>query len=48
MPDEVIATAVQKYHEALELITGEGLRVEEKPILQRIRDNLKDKGYLDG
>lgn len=48
LPDDVIVTAVQKYHDALEQITGEGLRIEEKPILHRIRDNLKTKGYLDG
>lgn len=46
LTDEVRAEAAKRYIKAFEIITGEKFPLAEKPILERIRENLKIKGYL--
>lgn len=46
LTDEVRAEAAKRYIKAFEIITGEKFTLAEKPVLERIRENLKNKGYL--
>ena len=46
LTDEVRAEAAKRYIMAFEIITGQKFTVVEKPVLKRIAENLKTKGYL--
>jgi phosphoribosylaminoimidazole-succinocarboxamide synthase len=46
LTDEVRAEAAKRYIRAFEIITGEKFTVMEKPVIERIKENLKAKGYL--
>lgn len=46
LTDEVRAEAAKRYIRAYEIITGEKFTVLEKPVIERIKENLKAKGYL--
>ncbi|MCK4335596.1 MAG: phosphoribosylaminoimidazolesuccinocarboxamide synthase [Candidatus Aenigmarchaeota archaeon] len=46
LTDEIRAEAAKRYIKAFEIITGEKFTLAEKPVLERIRENLRIKGYL--
>ncbi len=46
LTDEVRAEAAKRYIRAYEIITGEKFNVDNKPVIERIAENLKSKGYL--
>jgi phosphoribosylaminoimidazole-succinocarboxamide synthase len=46
LTDEVRAEAAKRYIRAFEIITGEKFTIVEKPVIERIRENLMNKGYL--
>lgn len=46
LTDEVRTEAAKRYIRAFEIITGEKFSVIEKPVLERIKENLKGKGYI--
>jgi phosphoribosylaminoimidazole-succinocarboxamide synthase len=48
LTDEIRAEAAKRYIKAFEIITGQKFTVSDKPVLERIRENLKAKGYLKG
>ena len=46
LTDEVRAEAAKRYIRAFEIITGEKFTIVKKPVIERIRENLTNKGYL--
>ena len=46
LTDEVRAEAAKRYIQAYEIITGGKFTVMEKPVIERIKENLKAKGYM--
>ncbi|MEE9323001.1 MAG: phosphoribosylaminoimidazolesuccinocarboxamide synthase [Candidatus Aenigmarchaeota archaeon] len=48
LTDEVRTEAAKRYIRAYEIITGEKFMVVEKPVTERIKENLRVKGYLKG
>ncbi len=46
LTDEVRAEAAKRYIRAYEIITGEKFTITEKPVIERIRENLMNEGYL--
>ncbi len=46
LTEEVRTEAAKRYIRAFEIITGEKFTVVEKPVIERIRENLRIKGYL--
>ncbi|UCC91696.1 MAG: phosphoribosylaminoimidazolesuccinocarboxamide synthase [Candidatus Aenigmatarchaeota archaeon] len=46
LTDGIRAEAAKRYIRAFEIITGEKFTVVKKPVIERIRENLRIKGYL--
>lgn len=46
IPNEIKIEAMKRYIKAYEQITGQEFKVEDKPILKRIEENLRKKGYF--
>ena len=46
LTDEIRTEAAKRYIRAYEIITGEKFKIVEKTVIERIRDNLRKKGYL--
>ncbi len=46
IPDEVRIEAARRYIEVYEIVTGRSFEISEEPPVERIRRNLKERGYL--
>lgn len=46
LTEEVRTEAAKRYIRAYEIITGERFKIVEKPVIERITENLKKKGYM--
>jgi len=44
---DVRTEAAKRYIQAYQMITGEEFKMVEKPVMERIKENLKSKGYIE-